>query len=90
MTPADRYRCCGIQAKSSLLPSPGLSEDQSEPHSLQQLSRDPAFPVGPGYPPTSCQNPAQLPLAEVTKVPSHPGDCHCQQNAVGPWGFLFK
>lgn len=52
--PGDRCCCCGIQAKSSLLPSPGAQRGpEHESHSLQ-LSRDPLFPAGPDHPPTSC------------------------------------
>lgn len=61
--PGDRYRCCGIQAKSSLLPPLGAERGpESEPHSLQpaqQLSRDPLSPVEPDYPPTSCHSSAK-------------------------------
>lgn len=74
--PGDRYRCCGIQAKSSLLPPLGAERGpESEPHSLQpaqQLSRDPLSlvePLSTHKLPQLCQNPARLPLAEVTEVP---------------------
>lgn len=45
----------------------GLSQHQSEPHSLQ-LSRDPLFPVGPDYPPTSCHSSAKTQHSSVTSA----------------------
>lgn len=76
--PGDRYRCCGIQANSSLLPSPGAQRGPESGATFPAAFQGSSVPRGTRLSthklPQLCQNPAQLPLAEVTDVPPRPGD----------------